>query len=157
MVAKKLINPRIVIKGDTVYELSRNSNTPRRVFHGAEDYFRMREKERVARLPEEEQELLYHEELEGEEESEIITPQISQHEKMNKIRALAKGMLGNQRELVITKKADGLNKNIAIDETPHEHEKKKQINDRYRKKKNTKTKSKRKVVKKAIKKCRCKK
>jgi hypothetical protein len=155
-VAKKLINPRVVVKGDTVYELSRNSNTPRRVFHGKEDYFRMREKERISRLPEEEQELLYHEELEGEVDSDIITPPISQHEKMNKIRALAKGVLGNQRKLAIVEKADGLNKDIAIDETPHNQEKKKQINDRYRKKKTTKTKPKRKIVKK-VKKCRCKK
>jgi hypothetical protein len=155
--AKKLINPRIVVKGDTVYELSRNSNTPRRVFHGKEDYFRMREKERISRLPEEEQELLYHEELEGEVDSDIITPQLSPHDKMNKIRALAKGVLGNQRKLAIIEKADGLNKDIAIDETPHDQEKKKQINDRYRKKKIIKTKSKRKIVKKVIKKCRCKK
>jgi hypothetical protein len=131
----------IVIKGDTVYEMNVFSGRPRRIVHGVSNYFKRIIEEGES---EEEQEFNYHNRLNSEDDDEIsMTHYTSPNERRKQLLKL----IGNKKKLV--EKADGLDKEIAIDETEHEIIKKKAINDRYRKKKSSK-KPKRKV-------CKCKK
>jgi hypothetical protein len=129
--------PRIRIIGNTVYEINRRTKKIEGVFHGADKYFASHRNEDA--------------EEEFEEEFEEEESQIPAHIKRKRLQALAQGMIGNKRKLAITTKADGLDREIAIDDTEREPEEaKKKL---FRKKKSIKSKSKRKPVKK----CRCKK
>jgi hypothetical protein len=134
-----------IIKGKTVYEINKFTGQPTRIVYGVGKYFRTRgeEEDKQNKLSEEEQELNYRERLENSDDWKSPT---SAHERHEQIASL----MGNKKKRV--SKADGLDKEIAIDETEHEPVKKKDLYNRYRKQKSPKTKSKRKVTK-----CRCKK
>ena len=120
---------RPVIRGNTVYEIDKFSKKPKHIIHGVDEYFKMRHGE---------------EELnETPDISEPILPDIRRKQLLK--------LAGNKRKLV--SKADGLDKEISIDETEHESKPDKYIkyDPKYRKNKKL-SKPKRK-----IKKCRCKK
>ena len=136
-----------VVKGKTVYEINKFTGKPTRIVYGVDKYFRMRggEEDERNHLSEEEQELNYQERLEN---SDNWVNTSSAHERREEILSL----IGNKKKRVLKSKADGLDKEIAIIETEPEPVKKKDIYNRYRKRKSPKTKSKRKVTK-----CRCKK
>jgi hypothetical protein len=137
-----------VVKGKTVYEINKFTGKPTRIVYGVDKYFRMRggEEDERNHLSEEEQELNYQERIENSANNLRTT---SAHERREEILSL----VGNKKKRVLTSKADGLDKEIAIDDTEHEPVKKRDPYNRYRKKKSQKPKSKRKVTKK----CRCKK
>jgi hypothetical protein len=122
---------RITIKNDTVYEIDKRTGRMVRIVHGVSDYFKMRQHEGD-------------DEVEIEDDYEEYVP--TEHEKHEKIHSL----LGNKKKLVT--KADGLKKEIPIDETEHEPIIKRKL---HRNKKLVKIKSKRKSIKKT-KGCRCK-
>jgi hypothetical protein len=135
------IKTRPIIKGNTVYEINIATGRPRRIIHGIDKYFRMVAEEESKRKPYEEQELEYYEEINEEPEEERISPS-------ERRKQLLK-LVGNKKKLV--QKADGLDREIPIEETEHEIIiKKKPINSRYRKKKVSKK------PKRKVKKCRCK-
>lgn len=136
------VKTRAIIKGNTVYEVNIATGRPRRIIHGVDKYFKMVADEESKKKPYEEQELEYYEELNEEPEE----PRMSPNERRKQLLKL----VGNKKKLV--QKADGLEREIPVDEEEHEIIiKKRPINTRYRKKKVSK-KPKRKVTK-----CRCKK
>lgn len=139
-----MVKIRPVRSGNTIYEIDRYTHKPKHIIHGVDKYFKMRAEEEAKRKSEDEQELEYYEEIYDDEPESFISPS----ERRKQLLAL----VGNKKKRVITNKADGLSKEIAIDETEYEPSKKKDV--LYRKKKAVKTKPKRKIIKK--KGCRCK-
>lgn len=136
------VKTRAIIKGNTVYEVNIATGRPRRIIHGVDRYYKMLADAESKRRPDEEQELEYYEALNEEPEEERISP--------GERRKQLLKLMGNKKKLV--QKADGLDREIPVEETEHEIiERKRPINTRYRKKKISK-KPKRKVTK-----CRCKK
>lgn len=127
---------RTVVSGNTVYEIDRRTKKPKHIMHDVDTYFKLHPSNK-------------NENLEERIEEQEIRP-ISQHERFKKIHDLA----GNKGKFIIKKEADGLNKEIIIDETEHESkpDKYSKYDTKYRKSKKS-SKSKRKIIKK----CRCKK
>lgn len=130
------LKPKVIIKGNTVYELNNVTHTPRRIIHGVDKYFKLQH-EREDDNAEDQEEFDYHNDL---YEPDEPVPADVRHKQIA-------NLIGNKKKLV--SKADGLNKEIPIDESGNDPlpYKMKPINNRYRKKKPIKTKSKRKVVK----------
>lgn len=126
---------RVVIKGDTVYELNKFTGKPIRIVRGVKKYFERRNEERG--------------ETEEEEEVEFV-PEPERHLSPGERRKQIFALAGNKKKLV--SKADGLDKEIPIDETEHEPEPKTDRFTKYRKKKLVKSKK-----RKPVKKCKCKK
>jgi hypothetical protein len=128
---------RKIISGNTVYEIDKHTKKPKHIMHDVDSYFKLHPsgKERNSE--------------EDEEEIKSVKP-ISSREKFKKIHDL----MGNKGKLVIKTEADGLDREIEIDDTDHEAtpEKYTKYDTKYRKSKKGKP-SKRKPVKK----CRCKK
>ena len=130
---------RTVIRGNTVYEIDKFSKKPKHITHDVDGFFKVRNTER-----------------DDDEDSDRETPereeprQISPHERFKNIKNLA---IGNSGKSVIIKEADGLNKDISIDETEHELKpiKYMKYDIKYRKSKKAPK------IKRKIKKCRCKK
>jgi hypothetical protein len=142
MMGKKL---KTVIRGNTVYEIDKFSKKPKHIMHDVDTYFKLRKTDNE-------------EENEEREIPEREEPkQISSHSRFKSIQNLA---IGNSKKSTIIKEADGLNKDIIIDETEHEPNPEKyayiKYDTKYRKSKKV-IKPKRKIVKKTVKKCRCKK
>ena len=129
---------KAVVRGNTVYEISRGK--PRKIIHGVSNYFKMRQDEKESNMSQDELDFLAEmEEAEREEEEERKTRSLSPSERRKQI---LKTVMGNKKRLV--SKADGLNKEIAIDDTEFEPEEKIHYN-KYRKNKiRSKSKSKRK-------------
>jgi len=120
---------RAVIRGNTVYEIDRYTKQPKHIIHGTDRYFKMQRGE---------------DEDEFEEEFEEEPIRSPSKKRMDILK-----LMGNKKKLV--SKADGLAKEIAIDDTEHEAPEKREHYNKYRKTKKS-AKPKRKV-----KKCRCKK
>jgi hypothetical protein len=136
---------KTVVKGKTVYEINKFTGKPTRIVYGIDKYNERRANDDDRRKSAEEQELNYHERLENSDTWENTS---SAHERREEILSL----IGNKKKRVLKSKADGFDKEIAIIDTEPEPVKKKDLYNRYRKRKPSKTKSKRKVTK-----CRCKK
>jgi hypothetical protein len=122
---------RIIIQGDTVYEIDVRSKKPKHIIHGVDKYFKMRHDEHESENKGED-ETGYSNEYEEEEEEED-KPIRSPNRKREDILKL----MGNKKKLVT--KADGLSKEIPVWEN--------------RRRKKCKSESKRKIIKK----CGCKK
>jgi hypothetical protein len=131
---------KTVIRGNTVYEIDKFSKKPKHIMHDVDTYFKLRNTDEndneEERIPEREE-----------------PKQISSHTRFKNIQNLA---IGNSKKTTIIKEADGLDKDIIIDETEHKANPEKyaytKYDTKYRKSKKGKP-SKRKPVKK----CRCKK
>jgi hypothetical protein len=138
---------RTVIRGNTVYEIDKFSKKPKHIMHNVDAYFKLRNTDDD-------------EDDDSEREIPIEPKSISSHDRFKNIKKLA---IGNSGKLPIIKnEADGLDKEIIIDETEHDTKPNKNIrtdakyigyDSKYRKsKKSSKLKR-----KKIVKKCRCKK
>jgi hypothetical protein len=136
---------KTVIRGNVVYEIDKFSKKPKHITHDVDGFFKVRNTERK--------------EEEGEDSDKEIPEreepkQISPHERFKSIKNLA---IGNSGKPIIIKKADGLDRDISIDDTEHESRPEKyaytKYDTKYRKSKKL-SKIKR---KKTVKKCRCKK
>jgi hypothetical protein len=124
---------RVVIKGDTVYELNKFTGKPIRIVRGVKKYFERRNEER------------------GESDDEIeFIPEPERRPSPGERRKQLLALAGNKKKLV--SKADGLNREIPVDETEHEPEPEKERFTKYRKKRVKKSK-----LRKPTKKCKCKK
>lgn len=121
---------RIITKGDTVYEIDRVTKKPKRIIHGKSEYFT-----KLYRDTYEADQDYINEKDDYDEDIEEETPvKISSTRRKD----ILKNVMGNKKKIVT--KADGLNKEIAIDDEEHEQ---KYINPRYdlkyRKKKSKKS------------------
>ena len=144
---------KTVIRGNTVYEIDKFSKKPKHIMHDVDTYFKLRHTDNDEN----------EEEDSNREIPEKEPKSISPHDRFKSIKKLAIGNSG--KPAIIKQEADGLDKDIIIDETERDTKPDKHIrteakyisyDSKYRKSKKSK-----KVLKlkrkKIVKKCRCKK